>query len=248
MKGVFLSIAITVFILQLLVAQEATTPPPAFKRHMVGVNYSNDITSQINNLNISEPYKAEVRYGFAAALLYQYRATKWLSVETGIEINNTTYYLDDPNSDIMTAWNGESFDPAISSRIDYGWRTTRIGVPINLRGYYHKEKWSLYGMAGVVLTTDYLHKTIYEISEWTFTDNLVGQEKFKDLFGVGVSAGIGAEYEVTKTLVLRMEPRFRVYDIIKPNRRTAYNSSKEIIERDWAVGLNLGIYYGFGKK
>lgn len=233
-------------VLPTLLAQNATPPATNFQRHMVGLNFSNDITSQKINAGLMPNYSYRLQYGYTAALLYQYRVASWFSVESGIEYNSTAWYADNANSNIMDAWDGQSFNPSISSRLDFGQRMNRIAIPLNLRGYYQVKRWNFYGLAGLVFSMDWHSTYLNEISDWNRTYNFTEDGLNGDL-GIGITAGIGAEYEINKHFLLRVEPRFRMYDVIKPNR-PSFPDGDAIKAYPWAVGLNMGVYYKFGNK
>lgn len=224
------------------------TLPQAYNKHMLGVNYSNDVTSVFADKDLlldTERYKPQ--YGYSAALLYQYRPTAWFSAETGFEYNSTMWYIDVENSTHWSVWDGFGHSPNLAGRLDYGQRVNRWALPLNLRWYYQKGKWSFYALTGVVFTVIYQTKDVFrEVPEWNSTTNTIEQDGFADNFGIGVSAGVGAEYRFRPNWILRMEPRFRVYDLKHP-MSYGYYKVVSATDRPWAAGLNLGIYYGFGK-
>ncbi len=216
-------------------------------KHLIGINYSNDITSRFADGDLGL-YNSPVRYGFAAAVLYQYMPRKWFSAETGLELNSTTYYLDNPNSNIMTAWDGEIFNPVLPNSLDFGWRTQRLAIPMNFRWHYTKGQWSVYALTGILFNMDFSKKHLYEIPGWNSTSNLLDGQDFNENFNIGISTGVGAEYTFYKHWVLRLEPRFRTYNLYKPVWNVSYVDDSPIRERDWALGLNVGVYYNLNKN
>lgn len=224
-------------------------------QHSVGVNFSNDVTSQIENYpsdvnggGIYDEYDYDLQYGYSAALLYQYRPAEWFSVETGVEYNSTKYYQDYIYANKYSCFDGENFNINIFCFYDRGLRKERIAVPLNLRWYYQKNKWSVYALTGILFGFDTYIREADEIEEWNRSYSALKENTTKQNFGLGISAGVGFECLLARNLMLRAEPRFRLYDVFKPERAAYYSSNKEIKEMHWAVGLNLGIYYGFGAK
>lgn len=238
MKKQFFSLVILVLISGVIMAQSG------FKKHSVGINVSNDATSIFRNYEIEPEQEFRVQYGYSAAILYQYRPVKWLSIESGIEWNSTAYFLhDDIPYRFFNAMECRSLDCFQTGQ--YGMRTNRVAVPINLRGHYQVGRVNLYTLMGITLNSSvggaYISDEHDNERRW-FKFN---ERSFSDGFGLGLSAAIGIEYTLSSKLLLRAEPRFRVYDIVSPSRKTSIYSF--IIEHPWTAGLNLGIYYGFGK-
>lgn len=224
------------------------TLPQSYNKHILGVNYSNDVTSIFADKDLlldSERYKPQ--YGYSAALLYQYRPIAWFSAETGFEYNSSMWYIDEENSTPWSVWDGEGYSRAINGLLDYGVRANRLAIPLNLRWYYQKGNWSFYALTGTIFTVSHKTKNIYrELEEWNSSLNTLEQDGFVDNFGIGVSAGVGTEYRFKPNWILRMEPRFRVYDLKQPITYSRYWVNNPT-DRPWAAGINIGVYYGFGK-
>lgn len=231
--------------IMLWLSVKAQNDSPLFRKHALGVNFSNDVTSAFRNYETPD-YNSPLRYGYAVALLYQYRPLNWLSLETGIEHNSTTYYLDNPNSNYMDAWDGTEFVQIWPTRLDFGWRTQRIAIPLNLRWHYQKNRWSAYIMTGAIFTINWSTKHLFEIKEWEWTAHGLKHGKPREEFGIGITTAIGAEYRVTDSWMLRFEPRFRLYDVYRPYQKSTFDVSS-FREMPWAFGLNLGLYYQLGK-
>lgn len=232
-------------------------PSVNYYRHSVGVNFSNDVSSQIENYPQSGTYAGfdlsyeyEPQYGYSAALLYQYRPADWFSVETGLEYNSTKYHQDFIHSNPMNCWDGEEYSPNIYCLYDVTSRRERLAVPLNLRWYYQKNNWGIYALTGLVFNFDTRTTDKYLVADRGETEKVIGSYSADTTFGLGVSAGLGFEYLLGKNFVLRAEPRFRLYDVARPHRPTFYyyDHETEYKEMHWAFGLNLGIYYGFGAK
>lgn len=220
-----------------------------YYKHMVGVNFSNDITAQVENYKQNEVYSGEdmsysydPQYGYSAALLYQYRATDWFSVETGLGYNSTKHYQNFVHADISKCEN-----LYFSCLQDLKLKRERLAVPLNLRWYYQKDKWAIYALTGIVLGFDTRSTEGYELTGWNDPKQVIGSYRADSIFGLGISAGLGFEYLLGKNFVLRAEPRFRLYDLVRPYRPTfsSYARESEYREMHYAIGLNVGIYYGF---
>lgn len=256
MKRIILNIAAIMFLcLGVTNAQTTTTELVVrYYKHMVGVNFSNDVTAQIEDHpksgdygGFDVSYQYEPEYGYSAALLYQYRPADWFSVETGLEYNSTKFHLDYLHSDPLACWDGVEFNNNIACLYDLSMRRERMAVPLNLRWYYQKDKWGIYALTGLVFSFDTRTTDKYLVADWGETEKVIGTYPADTTFGLGISAGIGFEYLLGKNFVLRAEPRFRLYDVARPHRPEFYNyyRESEYKEMHYAVGLNVGIYYGF---
>jgi len=249
MKNMLLVLVIVAFCFGLAQAQD--TSSPTFKQHSVGINHSYDATSMLStdDYYYFEYFKKgshRVAYGYSAAALYQYRPVKWFSVEAGIEYNSTkTRVVDGFPFDAIFH---QAFDPAPSLfEMEFNRSISRFGVPINLRWHYQKNRWGFYGLAGVVFTTNHMRN--YSFDEYYLEGeklNYIEEHSFKDNFGMGLTAGLGVEYSITPHWLLRMEPRFRIYNVAK-STPIGYFYQSPPQNHYWAAGLNLGVYYGFGK-
>ncbi len=221
---------------------------PAFKKHSVGINHSYDITSLLSNDN--EYYYTDnqrVAYGYSAALLYQYRPVQWFSVETGVEYNSTKTRVMEGFPYDAKFHQAMDFDPAAMD-MDFTRSINRFAVPLNLRWHGQKGRWGFYGLTGVVFTANHLLQ--YQFDADFFRDgetyNYIHEAGFKNNLGLGLTAGVGVEYQIKPNWLLRAEPRFRVYNIAKPDRSDIYYQNPPQ-NHYWAAGLNVGVYYGFGK-
>lgn len=241
----------------LTVFAQTNEPIEKYYKHMVGVNFSNDITSQVENYKQHEAYSGEdmsysydPQYGYSAALLYQYRPAEWFSVETGLEYNSTKHHQDFIHSNPMNCWDGTEYNNNIACLYDLTSRRERLAVPLNLRWYYQKNKWGIYALTGLEFSFDTRRTDKYLVADWGEAEKVIGNYSANKTFGLGISAGFGFEYLLGKNFVLRAEPRFRLYDVVRPHRPafSNYNLKSDYWEMHYAVGLNLGIYYGFGAK
>ncbi len=230
----------TLLFLALCFLVAESTAQSSFKKHSVGFNFSNDVTSQFDKYQLSDSQNRAVKYGYSAALLYQYRPATWFSLETGVEINSTAHQIDDSNPPIFwQEWpDGRS----------YFNRLNRIGIPINLRWHCQRKRWDFYALTGIVLTTSYSGASnLFNDGDLERVKVKFKERSFEDGFAIAISTGIGTAYQLTQNWSLSVEPRFRVYDVIDPTR-SEFADGTYSGEMPWAVGLNLGVYYGFGKN
>lgn len=236
--------ALILFLLALACSTDAQTSESLFKKHAVGLNVSNDLTSQFEDNGLYPYGSNHARYGYSAALLYQYRPIKWFSMETGFEYNYTNkHVVDGLPYDAEFIRFVDAWDMVFS--MEFNRSISRMAIPLNFRWHWHSQRWGFYALTGVVFTVNHIRHYDFE-GYRKETHNYISNQDFKDNFAMGVSAGIGTEYSITPNWMLRMEPRFRVYNVATPDRTNYYGYTPPT-EHYWAMGLNLGLYYGFGK-
>lgn len=232
MKKQFFSILMLVLISGIATAQSS------FKKHSLGLNVSNDISSQFIK-DDGWQNTAKPGYGLAFGAMYQYRPVKLFSIETGLEYNRTSVNMKDSYPDGAHSIDG--YDG--SFKWDFRRSMSRIAMPLNLRFHWQgKDKWSLYGLAGAIFAFN--HKVSFNWNDARDIEsyNLMKEYTAKENFNLGLTAGVGAAYNISSNLQLCIEPRFRVYDVAKIKQLwDSYDYNY------WTVGLNLGVYYGFGK-
>lgn len=211
-----------------------------FKKHAIGINYTNELTSRLDKPKTHEPSKNyyPLHYGLSVAALYTYRPNKWLSIETGIEYSKSRANL--PNLPPDNVYFIMPFEGNCIVEV------SRISVPINLRVHYAKKRWNIYAMGGLLLSSNLQSKHIYDSYFATTQYNLVKLDDFKNNFTVGLSAGVGVERAIGNNLLLRIEPRFRLYNLT--TKTDSYTKGYYLANdyKYWAMGLNMGLYYTFG--
>ncbi len=218
-------------------AGNAQIDAPCFGKHSVGINASTDFGSLLTAPQAVEgSYKP--KHGNTVAALYQYRPVKWLSVESGVEYQANRFQKESiyPEGVMWLAPYVSIEDVTVH----------RIGVPVSFRGYLQHKRWSFYAMGQVILATNILRQHHFNVFAQTDRLNQLERNSFKENLGLGVGVGLGAEYAINHRWMLRLEPRFRVYNLLKTEGWRNYEMFyKE--DRQWTAGFNFGVYHTFGK-
>lgn len=221
----------------LLMCSSLATAQSSFKKHSLGINVSNDISSQFIK-DDGWQNTAKPGYGLAFGAMYQYRPVKLFSIETGLEYNRTSINMKD-----SYPYGAQSIN-FLDAVFQWDFRRTmsRVAIPLNFRIHWPiKDKWSVYGLAGAVFAFNHKVSFNWNDSRDIESYNLMKEYTAKENFNFGLTAGVGTAYNISSNLQLCIEPRFRVYDVAKIRQQwDSYDYNY------WTVGLNLCIYYGFG--
>lgn len=238
---------LSISFMSLTAAQAQETETPGFAKHSFGLNFFNGISSvRIKNSEVDELLETKVQYATWAEMFYQYRPVKWFSVEVGAGYSSIKFLSDDPRLpyyDFGFSIGGPSPE---DMKLVYSERLQQWTVPLNLRWYYQHNQWSVYALTGVLYTNDWRKTISNTLNDFERTRYLDDEMTLNWRSSMAVSAGLGAECQVGKRVMLRFEECFRIFDLVHPEVVKGvhydYVGFFRPFLNNWAVGTNLGVY------
>lgn len=248
MKNKILLLCFTLMLTNVLYAAE-NTEVESYKRLYIGASFTMNVAyrhlaaqSSLAQTTLDMRNKYEKpQWGFQAGPRLGVRATRWLSIETGVDYWRHRYSFRRDGLQFGSQWNGSIYYDSTSqgysvkSIEDYHY----LNVPVALNFSLGKRKLKGIISTGVNLSFLITKKTTYRLilNNDVLESNTVTDNGPYASFNVSPFLGVGVEWHLGKVLFLRLMPVAQM--------QAMKNVDAPLTEYLWSVGMNASLYFGF---
>lgn len=222
-----------------------TTDSIKHKRFAIGVNFSPDYSYRnfIQTPRITDNskdyymYNELPKYGYTSGLTFDVNMGKRFTLETGVLFADKGIKMDET-----------VYDQIYSNGTKHIYSTTKtkfhnyfLDIPIKANINILSKRFKLYVSIGAALNIVLGYKKVSEVSfpnlQFTNYTNSNFNTSHQSPFSITLLLGIGASYELTKKIVLKIEPIYRQSLI-----STFQLKSDGVF---YSIGTNIGLSYRF---
>ena len=177
-------------------------------------------------------------FGFMVGATIHYRITDRIRIETGILYSDMSIRTAD--TDLTWVTPNDAFPIQTKTVFHYG--SIRVPFKVNYRLYEH-NKLNVYAVMGLS-TNLFINKRTEVVTEYPdrHSDSHTSSKHVGySIFGLGLTAGAGVEYQFSRRIYSRLEPSLN-YSVTSA---VVDKGSKEYF---YSFGIMAGFFYRFGNK